>query len=87
MSDKSTPRRKYTLELNIHGDTWKDVMNELDWITEHIHQHGEQCDSGGGGPDSGHTVMVIKDPQMTHEKYHTEVKAWMEERDKNKESG
>jgi hypothetical protein len=66
----NAPKRKYTLKIEIGGDTWEDVLHDLQFLSDHIPDHGPRCDSVCGGVSGGHMVEVIVDDTMTHERYH-----------------
>jgi len=70
------PCRKYELRVGISGDTWDDVIHELRRVADHIEGHGETCNLSSGGSTCGAWVMNMIDPDMTHERYVEELKAW-----------
>lgn len=71
------PHRAYELDIHIGGDTWSDVLADLRYLANHIEDHGEKCGSVMGGPSSNHIVTIIVRPEMTHERYISELDAYL----------
>lgn len=72
-SNMSKPHRRFTVEINISGDTLEDVETALDEIArERIH------DRVLGGSTLGYFVRVHEDPAMTHDKYHAALDAYLD---------
>lgn len=81
------PRRAFELRLDVDGDTWEDVANQLESIVQHVVSHGPKCESVGGSPSSGHIVIVTQNPEMTHERYFEELDLYLaSERRKRQEA-
>lgn len=70
------PKRAFELTIKIGGNTWEDVLRELSFLSVHLPEHGQDCDSVMGGCDSYHTVHVQETPGMTREKYFKELEAY-----------
>lgn len=71
------PKRRFIVAIEASGDTWEDVAHSLRDLLPHIEEHGRNCDSVSGGPSSGHWVHVTENPDMTHEKYHEALEAYL----------
>lgn len=78
-----TPKRRFELELHVSGDAWEDVTSTLRDLFPHIEEHGPCCDSVSGGPSRGHWVQVTERPEMTHEKYVSELDVYLDARSRN----
>lgn len=63
------PQRCFVLTVKIGGDTWGDVASELARISEHVLDHGQECQLVSGGCSSGAIVTVDHNPSMTRDKY------------------
>lgn len=74
------PHRAYELDIHVGGDTWYDVMRNLEELADHIPDHGPACSSASGSPSCGHSVTVTHRPEMTHEKYIEALTAYLEAR-------
>lgn len=72
-----TPKRRFTVTIEAGGDTWQDIAMTLRDLLPHIEEHGPKCDSVGGGVSSGHWVHVVERPEMTPERYHEELDAFL----------
>lgn len=73
----SPPKRRWTLSIEVTGDTWEDVAQGVRELLPHIEDHGERCSSVSGGYSSGHWVNVCERPEMTHEKYQSELEEFI----------
>ena len=75
------PRRRFTILVSVGGDTWADALRELVGLVEHIEEHGPECSSTRGGPDSGGYVYVTEDPEQTHDRYFEQIEEWRAKRE------
>lgn len=73
------PKRRFEVEIHVSGDIWADVIDTLRDLLPHIEEHGPSCDSVSGGPSRGHWVRVTERPEMTHERYHEQLDAYLDE--------
>ncbi len=64
------PQRASTLPVKIGGDTWQDVLAELERIADHVPECGPKCQLVSGGVSCGSLVTVEHDPEMTSERFH-----------------
>lgn len=67
------PHRAFEIELKVTGDTWKDVVYELNRIIDEVKEHGQDCKLVSGGYSSGGYVLINHDPNMTHDKYFEDI--------------
>ena len=72
------PKRCYELTIRIGSDDWEGVAQDLQWLAQHIPDHGPECDSCMGGGSHGHTVTVVHRPEMTHERYFAELETYLD---------
>lgn len=72
------PRRRFTLEIQVGGDEWNDVVMALRFLLPHIEEHGPACTSVSGGSSGSHVVTVIEDKEMTREKYTVALAEYVE---------
>ena len=77
--EKRKPKRRFTVTIEVGGDAWIDVARSLRELLPHIEDHGPKCDSVSGGVSSGHWVHVVEDQEMTPEKYHAALDAYLAE--------
>jgi hypothetical protein len=73
------PKRAFAISIEVGGDTWKDAVNRLIQLVDHVETHGEACAEVSGSPSCCSTVE-IKKRDVTHEQYFEEVKAYLKER-------
>lgn len=78
------PKRAFELTIKIGGDTWEDVIHNVRDLLPHIEEHGQSCNSVSGSPSCGHIVDIQLHPEMTHERYHEELQAYIAFRDAQK---
>jgi hypothetical protein len=71
------PRRRFTVEIEVSGDSWEHVQRGLQDLLPHIEDHGPQCSSVSGGYSSGHWIRVTENPEMTPQKYRAEVESYV----------
>lgn len=74
---KIRPRRRYELSVDVGGDTWQLVVDELRFLLPHIEDHGPECTSVAGSPSSNHVVVVHHNPDMTNEKYFEDLHKYL----------
>lgn len=67
------PRRAFELTIRVSADTWEDAVRELRSFTEHIEEHGPECEMISA---SGY-VHIDHDPERTHDRYLADLAAWM----------
>lgn len=72
--------RRFEVTLQVGADDWEALARQLRWATEHLIDHGPECNSILGGYDSHHMITVTEDAEMTPEKY----RAALEERRQGK---
>jgi hypothetical protein len=84
MTKPERPRRCYELTINIGGDTWQDVLNQLGWVEQHIVEHGPKCKSISGTHMSYHQVDIEHNPRMTHQQFMIELHEFLEVTGKEK---
>lgn len=81
------PHRRFVLKLEIGGDTWRDVLGELNHrlFTLETEQPKYGPDKGwngaSGGPGSGSSTEVMVDHEMTHERYFEQIQKYLAERE------
>jgi len=73
MAEKERPHRRFTVAINISGDTLDDVklaIREIarDRVQDHVM----------GGSTLGYFVQVSEDPAMTHDKYFEALEKYLE---------
>lgn len=71
------PGRRFEVTVRISGDTWPDVVQASQGILRHVEVHGPGCSMASGGYSDGYSVEVVEDPAMTHERYVTELDAYL----------
>lgn len=71
------PRRKYELDLRIHGDTWEDIVRELQDLAQHAKSRGPECSSVSIGSSSGYIITVRHDPNMTGDLYQQQLEEYL----------
>lgn len=81
------PKRAYTVDIHIGGDTWKDVMTDINHIAYEFEARGDEYQSVMGGSSSGHIVTVTHRPEMTHEKYVAELDVYLRSRQAAEQKG
>lgn len=72
MSDR--PKRAFTIELVAGGDTFADAADLIREMADHVGDHGVACDFVSGGPSRGGFIRISKRPEMTHDRYHDELR-------------
>lgn len=78
----SRPRRRWKVEIQADGDTWEDAASMLREMADEVEEHGSSCDFVAGGASRGGFIRITEVRDMTHEKYHAELRAWLDaERD------
>lgn len=78
MAEPTRPHRRHTLEINIQGDTWEDVMQLLRSTFMDLTENDRKGDSVHGGVSAGGLVRIKEDPTMTPEKYQQELDEYCE---------
>ncbi len=73
------PHRRIEMRVTISADTFKDAVQEIGRLADHVAEHGEECSLCSGGYSCGSTVTITVDPEMTHERYAEELKTWLNE--------
>lgn len=63
------PHRAYQLTISIGGDTWEDVMRELEHFHLELESHGAECGLVAGGSSSSGYIHIVHDPDMTHDRW------------------
>jgi hypothetical protein len=79
------PKRRFTLTLQLHADSVKQLRADLKEIAFHICDEGHRGDCTSGGCDSGYHYNVTERPEITPEKYREKLMAYLEE-EKKKET-
>lgn len=77
------PQRRWRVEIVAEGDTWWDAVATARELAEHARRAKAETKADmarGGGHCSGH-VIFKEDPEMTHERYHRELDAYLEAQD------
>lgn len=72
------PKRRFVVRIEVGGDTWEDTQRLVAEVLEHVHDHGQHCSLVHGGPRAGAFVEIKEAPEMTHERYHAELEAYLE---------
>lgn len=75
MSDK--PKRAVEVTLRIGADDWASVRDDLDHLLYRLVAEGELRSSIKGGDSSGYILDVELHPEMTHDRYHAELDAYL----------
>lgn len=76
----TTPHRRWRVTLDVHADTFDDLVRELEWFagTMALHPGAEtgrrEIVSGAG------TATITEDPSVTPESYQAAADAWLAER-------
>lgn len=74
------PHRAYEITIRVGADNWEKAARAIEFAAHHLIDHGPECKSCMGGPDSNHTIEIAHDPEMTHERYFEKVHQWLAER-------
>lgn len=77
----SKPKRRFTIEIEIGGDTWDDAARGLRDIAQHVEEHGPACKMVSGSPSCGYSVVVVEEPNATHESYFAELERYLSEQE------
>ncbi len=81
MSEKTAPRRRWRMELNLQADTLADMMRELHHIHHRLleaeYRREPQIRVTSGGKGSGFTLAVDEDPDMDHGRYVEALNAYL----------
>lgn len=77
MTAPTSPHRAFEIEIHVGGDTWTDAVDELSRFVRNVIDNGEKANLVSGGVTSGGWLMVLVDPEMTHEKYVRAIRAWL----------
>ncbi len=78
MSEKTKrPHRAFEITIRVGADTWEDAIAELLRMAYHIEEHGPNCNSVSGGYSTNHTVTILQNPQMTHDRYFEQLGAYL----------
>lgn len=72
------PHRRFEAVIRVGADDWETCARLLVDAADHAARHGPGCDSTLGGCDGGH-IIVIEDPEMTHNLYFEHVDRWLAE--------
>ncbi len=70
----NAPKRAFVISVEAAGDTFEDAKQLLEHLVDQIH---EQAKIAHGSPSAGGFLTVVAHPEMTHEKYHAELKAYL----------
>lgn len=71
------PRRAFRLTLALEADTRSDLASALNSLAYEV--DSDQLTVGcSGSPSSGAIYELLRDPDMTHEKYFEELRAYLE---------
>lgn len=78
---REKPSRRFTLHVNVEGDTLRDLKvmarEVLDTVQQRL-EAGERIDLTIGGPDAGAYASLVEDAEQTHERYHQQLDAYLE---------
>ncbi len=73
------PKRCFELKIEIGGDEWAHVGHQLQWLANHLDDHGPACNSAMGSIDSYHLVAVEHRPEITPEIFQENLKKYVEQ--------
>lgn len=71
------PQRAYEITVNIGGDTWDELAAQLRFVTDSV--HSQMPDIANGGRFGYTMVSLRRDPSMTHDRYHAELRKYLAE--------
>lgn len=73
MTERTVPRRRWRMTLDLQADTLDDMMGELERIAHRLAEAGAKGQSGvcvtSSGYSSGFVLDVDEDPTMDHGRY------------------
>lgn len=72
----SGPKRAFEVTICWGGDTWEDVMREVERSVEHLREHGPECSLVSGAPNTGGWVRVHRDAEMSSDRYFEQIEEW-----------
>lgn len=78
------PHRKYQMKFTIGADSYEDLLRATEqfvWFMEREYPDLDRNHNGAlGSPDVGYSYDITYDADMTHERYHEELKAYLAEK-------
>lgn len=83
-TDQSKPHRRHRMLVVIEGDTWADIVHELDaaWYRAET-SPTDAIDVTSGGATSSRIMIATVDPHQTHDTYIQQITAEIEQRRAN----
>jgi pyruvate-formate lyase-activating enzyme len=81
------PNRRYMLTLKIGADDMKSLIQSLDSIAFDLEGWNERAyQSISGSPSAGTIVDLEFHPDVTHDSYHEQLRAYLAEREQQNET-
>lgn len=77
MNENDGPKRRFTIELEVGGDTLADAVSMLRHFIEQLRKDARACCSGGYSRSG--TFKVVERPDMTHDAFEAELEKWLED--------
>ncbi len=74
--DVTKPHRAVEVDIHISANSDEDIVNELEMLLDDFQRRGV-CPFVMAGGHASWRVEVAKDPSMTHEEYHAELKKYL----------
>lgn len=94
------PNNRYEMQLSVSADSLDALFKTFKRLEYSLHERYFKAETGvdvdlddldyhsvSGGHDSGWTVSVRFDPNMTHDKYHAQVTEYIEAKKRQSNSG
>jgi hypothetical protein len=82
------PKRRFEVRLDIGGDSWDDILEQVDFLGIHLAgENGPKCNSVMGGNSSSHVVVVVERPDVTPDKYRAALLEYRHQLKLEKERG
>lgn len=85
MADEEPPHRRLRLNLDLEADDLHELAHALMAIGNDLELEGaEMREVTSGGYASGHHLVLACDDSMDHDRFASELAAWMQERRPNR---
>lgn len=82
MDEPQRPHRRYQMTMSIGADSMEELRRSLEQWCFEMERYGEIQERSYGGasgsPSAGYSYDIRFDPDMTPERYHEELKVYLE---------
>ncbi len=79
-NEQRAPVRRYEIRVSVSGDDWPSAVRQLREMADHVEEHGPTCELVSGGYRSGGYVMILHDPDQSHDGYAQQLQDWLANR-------